>query len=236
MMFKYIISIVFSIMSVSNIFSAEKTCKIYFYELNPPFLGSFSISDGLVGILYELKNSDFVEKKNCICEFLKKKFIEKYNGYSESLLKYYYIDNGSEFIMGNGSFGTGYLEGEINDERSSEVAEIIDKSFNDETSVKVYFYPHDLPDKTSKASKIKTDKTNKTSKKDKADNAGGTSKIKTDKDNKPSKAKTGRASKKTKDVGKGPVIDYKKVDKGNQKENTANNVKNKNCCRCCNKS
>lgn len=198
--------------------------------MNSPFFCTFSISDDLVGMLYELKSSDFVDEKNCICEFLKKKFIEKYNDYSESLLKFYYIDNGSECIMGNGSSGTAYLEGEINDERSSEVAEIIDKSFNDETDVKVYFYPHDLPDKTSKASKKdKADKTNKASKKDKADNAGGTSKIKNDKDNKPSKAKTGRASKKTKDVGKGPVIDYKKVDKGNQKENTANNVKNKNC-------
>lgn len=226
-MFRYVVPIVFSIMSVSNIFSAEKTCEICFYELKPPSFGSFSISDNSIGILYELKNSDFIAKKKCICEFLKTKFIEGNKCYTGKLLKFYYMDNGSEFIMGNGSNGTAYLEGEINDEKSSEVAEIIDKSFNDGTDVNVYFYPHDLPNKTSKASK-----------KDKANKTGGTSKIKTDKNNKPSKAKTGRTSKKTKDVGKGPVINHNNSNKDNQKKNSVNNnvKKKKSECCCCNKS
>lgn len=189
-------------------------------------------------MLYELKNSDFIAKKNCICEFLKTKFIEENKCYTGKLLKFYYVNNRFESIMGDGSCGTAYLVGEINDEKSSEVAKIIDKSFNDGTDVNVYFYPHDLPNKTSKASKKdKADKTSKASK-IKTDNSGGTSKIKTDKNNKSSKAKTGRTSKKTKDVGKGPVINHNNTNKDNQKKNSVNNnvKKKKSGCCCCNKS
>lgn len=205
-MFRYVVQIVFSIMSVSNIFSAEKTYDINFFKLDATDNGSFHNTDG-IGLYYQLHDADLNAHKGVICKFLKEKLAETYKEYSDKLLKFYYVGNGYSSFMGKGSSDKEFLVGEINDEESTNVEEVIVKSpveVND--PVEVYFYPHDLPDKA---------------------------KIKTDKNNKPSKAKTGRTSKKTKDVGKGPVINHNNSNKDNQKKNSVNNNVKKKKSRCC---
>lgn len=139
-MFTVIISIVFAIVSVSDIFSAEKKCDVYFYKLKDAVNNVFSVdrSEQVMGFKLTLGSNDLKANSGHVIEFLKSKIKEK--SYNE-LIKIYCLEGSRNGYFSNGLRKEKSLNIELTDDIISVLAaEFIKEEVDINGSIKVYFY------------------------------------------------------------------------------------------------
>ncbi len=75
-----VFQIVFVIVSVNNIFSAEKMCKVKFYKLADAVNNVFDCDSGkqVSDLSFNIRYTDLLDNKNRIIEFLKNKISGKF--------------------------------------------------------------------------------------------------------------------------------------------------------------
>lgn len=162
--------IVFVIVSVNNIFSAEKTCVVKFYKLADAVNNVFDCDSGkqVSDLSFNIKYKDLLDNKNRIIEFLKNKISGKFTnaeikiylfiGFDENLRRFRELPT---FLPPKTS---NTLDKEIDATQENAVHTLINDAIQKDGALNVYFYPH-AKQQTPTGSKKKTSGENDGSKK-----------------------------------------------------------------------
>ena len=143
-----VFQIVFVLVFVSNIFSADKTCKVKFYKLADAVNNVFDRDNSrqVSDLMFDMKDKDLSDNKNRIIEFLKNKISGKFTNAEIKIYLFISFDRTLRRLRELPTFlppkTPNTLDKEIDATQENGVHTLINDAIEKDGALNVYFYPH----------------------------------------------------------------------------------------------